>query len=482
MHPDVLVDALKAEGLKVVKYTGWDRRCRCCPDTGPHRPDGPYVRGWGDVNGTVVHITAGNLGGRTVEQYIANIINGDPSTPVKSQFVTAPDGTVYVNSAGRANHAGRVGSTVQAHLRAADFSTSSDYDARFRGGTADGNAFTYGIENIAASSMTEAQRDASVRICAAIARHYGWTGQESVGHGEISSARVKADPNLDMGKFRRDVMARVKAGTGTASPVPEQPPVTEPCPDPAPEQPAPEPTTVKVRAMFTPFAGYNSRTALGVTRWKKNVDGGAAIILKHKPDLVGTTEVANKWYCKMRPRLDAAVKSLLIRVGGGSDGRYIYRNPSSTKYLFQKLVTTPDTRRLRLKHDDKQGHILGFEKDGVRGIFGVFHAENEQPFDEGRVNQALWFEDQVEALRKAWKIDPRNVLTVMDSNSESWVASKLKSLKYKVLRASSFVGWKRNENKDFDLSVTKGKGTAKEISSDGNSDHNFQVIDLELVK
>ncbi len=246
--------------------------------------------------------------------------------------------------------------------------------------------------------------------------------------------------------------------------------------------PAPAPETVKVRAMFTPFAGYNGKTKPGVLRWKKNTDGGAAIILKHKPDLVGTTEVAKKSYCNMLPRLTKALSGLLILVSGGSDGRYIYRNPNTTKYLFRKKVTTPDTKKLRLKHDDKQGFILGFEKDGIRGIFGVFHAENEQPFDEGRVNQALWFEDQVEALRKLWKVDPRNVLTVMDSNSESWVASKLKALKFKILKASSFVGWSRREDKNFDLSVTKGKGTAKEISSDGNSDHNFQVIDFELVK
>lgn len=215
MTPDQMLTALRAEGLTVREYTGWRGRCRCCPSNVPHKTSGPYVRGWGDVNGTVVHITAGNLGSRSVETYIRDIINGDPEVPSKSQFVIAPNGDVWLNSVGRCNHVGTVGGSVRAHLTAADFSTSDDYDSRWRGTATDGNSFTYGIENIAASKMTAAQRESSVRVCAAIARHFDWSGQESVGHGEVSGQRTKADPNLHMGQFRRDVMARVKSKPNT---------------------------------------------------------------------------------------------------------------------------------------------------------------------------------------------------------------------------------------------------------------------------
>lgn len=222
---DRMLEILKAEGLTVKEVPGWRDRCRCCPDTVPHREDGPYARGWGDVVGTLTHITAGNLGKRTPLQYIQDIINGDRNTPVKAHFVPDPDGVVWINSVGRCNHAGKVGAQVKAHLRLADFRLDDKHDDRFDGASADGNAFTYGIENIAAVSMTAAQREASVRINAAIARELGWTGQESVGHGEVSAARVYADPNLDMGKFRRDVMARVKAGTKPTAPTPDPTPV-----------------------------------------------------------------------------------------------------------------------------------------------------------------------------------------------------------------------------------------------------------------
>ena len=221
MTPNQLLAALKAEGLTVVEYIGWRDRCRC--HSGSHEKNIGWLgntasRGWGDVNGTLTHITAGGLGGGSVESYIARIINGDPNVLCKAQFVIAPNGVVYLNSAGRSNHAGTVGSDVRAHMIVADFSLSDDFDNRFTGGAVDGNAFTYGIENIGVGYITAAQRTASVKVNAAIARHYAWGGRESVGHGEVSNRRGKADPNLHMGDFRRAVIARVKAGAGTSAP------------------------------------------------------------------------------------------------------------------------------------------------------------------------------------------------------------------------------------------------------------------------
>ena len=221
LTPDRLLTALRAEGLTVREYPGWRDRCRC--HTGSHQAGGPTVRGWGPINGTMVHITAGGLGSRTVESYIRDIIVADgTSTPSKSQFVTAPDGTVWLVSAGRCNHAGTVSSRSVDALTNGTLSLSGWQD--LRGHDIDGNSRMYGIENITPQTMSAAQRESSVRICAAISRAYGWDGRDAIGHGEASDQRGYADPNLNMGEFRRDVMARIK-GT-TAAPTPAAPTTT----------------------------------------------------------------------------------------------------------------------------------------------------------------------------------------------------------------------------------------------------------------
>lgn len=206
---DQILAALRAEGLTVIEVPGSRGRCRC--HNGPHSGGGSLARPFAPSGDVMAHITAGNLGSRTPLQYIADIINGDPQTPFKSQFVTDPKGVVYLNGVGRANHAGKCGSAAISASRRQTLSLDG-YVGNLRGSDADGNTFWYGIENIAAKSMTAAQRESSVRICAALSRLAGRTGRGTIGHGEASSNRSYADPNLDMGQFRRDVIARVKAG------------------------------------------------------------------------------------------------------------------------------------------------------------------------------------------------------------------------------------------------------------------------------
>ncbi len=211
MHSyDAILDALRAEGLKVVEVPGARARCRC--HSGPHKTTGPLARSFSPTGDVMVHITAGDRGARSALQYIADIINGDPNVPMKSQFVTDYDGTVYLNSTGRCNHAGRCGSAAVSKSRAQALPTSG-YTAGYRGSDADGNTVWYGIENIAARSMTAAQRESSVRICAAMGRLHRRDGLGTIGHGEASNQRSYADPNLDMGQFRRDVAARIKNST-----------------------------------------------------------------------------------------------------------------------------------------------------------------------------------------------------------------------------------------------------------------------------
>lgn len=203
---DQIRDALVDEGLKVVAVPGSRQRCRC--HDGSHAAGGPKVRAWAPTGDVMTHITGGDRGQRTALQYIDDIINGDPQLASKSQFVTDYDGTVYLNSVGRCNHAGDVGSKAVAASLEQRLSLE-EYEGDLRGADRDGNAIWWGNEVIAASKMTVAQRESAVRVSAAIARLSGRNGRGSIGHGEASSARAYADPGINTGLFRRDVVARV---------------------------------------------------------------------------------------------------------------------------------------------------------------------------------------------------------------------------------------------------------------------------------
>jgi hypothetical protein len=203
-----LYNALVAEGLTVVKVKGSRARCRC--HLRSHQTEKIKIRPWGPVVGTMVHITAGNLGRRSVATYIRDIINGDRAVPTKAQLVIDPAGVVHLNSAGRCNHAGKIGRRAFNRAKDALWSTTKPYQDQ-RGHDVDGNTHFLGIEVIAAVSMNKAQRRSAMLACAAHARAQGWDGNEAVGHGECSDQRGKADPNLDMGAFRADVMEQVAA-------------------------------------------------------------------------------------------------------------------------------------------------------------------------------------------------------------------------------------------------------------------------------
>lgn len=215
---DQILAAFRWAGINYREYTGSRDRCRC--HSGSHAAGGPLVRAWGPNVGTLVHITAGDLGSRTVEQYIRDIINGDPEVPFKAQFVVAPDGTVWINGVGRANHDGSMSNAAYAALRDGTFSLTGSQN--LRGSDVTGNSFVYGIENINSGPPNAAQRNASVRICAAISHAQGWNGRDCAGHGEVASDRSFSDPGMDMGAFRRDVMAFV--ANPTNSPPPQEVP------------------------------------------------------------------------------------------------------------------------------------------------------------------------------------------------------------------------------------------------------------------
>lgn len=197
---------LKKEGLKVKSYSGCTSRCRC--HSGSHAKGGPKIRAYGGMNGQLNHITAGNLGGRSVDVYIRDIINGSSAVPNKAHLVIDPWGVVHINSLGRANHAGRISSRGFSRVVAGSFSLTKQWDPT-RGHDMDGNTHLYGYEVIAAAHMNAAQYEALVRINAAVARWHNWGGRESAGHGELSDQRSYADPGIHMGHFRSAIVRRI---------------------------------------------------------------------------------------------------------------------------------------------------------------------------------------------------------------------------------------------------------------------------------
>lgn len=215
MAKPLTLEAIEAEcrnlGLTDIRYT---RGAKTADRPGAFTP-----------HGITIHITAGGLGSRTEEQYIRDIINGDPHVPLKANAVGAPDGTLWLNAVGNANHALYYGSKALTAALNASFPLSGN--ANYRGSLTKWSQLSYGIEMIAASGskVTRAQRRTALIWAAAIARLHGWTGQETHGHGEVSYDRGWADPGINMGTFRRDVMALVKGGpqgdTNTSIPTDE---------------------------------------------------------------------------------------------------------------------------------------------------------------------------------------------------------------------------------------------------------------------
>lgn len=202
---DQVLTACRAVGLSPREVPRWrDRGMWRIPEKG-------WTPKW-----ITIHHTAGNLGSRTPEQYIADIINGDKAVPDKANAVIDPDGVLWLNAAGRANH----------HLLYSELGKQScerdamplDRQASMQGSLQNGNEYSYGVECIAAGVPNDKQRATAVGWAAAIAKAHGWSGRETVGHGELAADRSNAigpagDPGWDMAAFRRDVMAAVKGGT-----------------------------------------------------------------------------------------------------------------------------------------------------------------------------------------------------------------------------------------------------------------------------
>lgn len=217
--------AMRAEGCKLDPQSGF----------GSHDRNG--VGPWGPINGVLIHHTGSDTSSASASTYNRNILwSGYSGLPGPLCHVgVAPNGTLYVNSNGRANHAGG-GDQAVLDAAASEASWLSSREAKPSRGNSngvDGNRHFYGAEIMYSGghAMSAEQYDQSVRFAAAICRHYGWSARSVIGHREWSADKI--DPGrCPMVTFRAAVQVRLNNAANWSPGT-----VTKPA------APAPKPTT-----------------------------------------------------------------------------------------------------------------------------------------------------------------------------------------------------------------------------------------------
>jgi hypothetical protein len=186
---DVIVAALKAEGVKVAEHAGWRTHNR--------NSKGP----WGPVRGVVIHHTAG-----TNSLELCYDGRSDLPGPLCHTHL-AKTGVATMVGNGRANHAG----TFAANAVTAMTNESTTHPRPDVAEPVDGNAIAYGIEveNLGNGTDTypAAQYETAVRWAAALCRAHGWSAESVIGHRE--GTRRKTDPSFSMTAFRAAVAERL---------------------------------------------------------------------------------------------------------------------------------------------------------------------------------------------------------------------------------------------------------------------------------
>ncbi|MFI6055495.1 peptidoglycan-binding protein [Streptomyces violascens] len=211
--PDRLVSILRAEGVKVVEYGSWRTHNR------NHK--GPF----GPINGVMIHHTVSS----GTDSSVSLCYDGYAELPGPlCHGVIAKDGTVYLISSGRTNHAGG-GDEHVLDAVIAEQSLPATHEHEGSGGAVDGNMHFYGFECVnlgnGADPWPDAQLDAIERAAAAICRAYGWSSASVIGHKDWSD--WKSDPRGFSMTTMRERIAR-RLGTDPGRPVPQ--PTYEPFP------------------------------------------------------------------------------------------------------------------------------------------------------------------------------------------------------------------------------------------------------------
>ena len=198
-----LPEVLERAGLKVARVDGWEDR---------RRPGA-----FGPIKGILCHHTAGPHNGKNMPS-LGLVTQGraDLAGPL-AQLCLGRDGTYYVVSAGRCNHAG---------------------PGVWKGVDA-GNTHFIGIEaenaGTPADPWPDVQMDAYYRGVAAILRHLGLDPGMCAGHKEYAPGR-KIDPSFDMNVFRARVKSLMAGGHAPSLIPPSEPH------EASPDRPAPRPT------------------------------------------------------------------------------------------------------------------------------------------------------------------------------------------------------------------------------------------------
>jgi hypothetical protein len=165
------------------------------------------------------HITAGGLGGRSMEQYIWDILVNDTAVPFKSQFSIEPgNGNIWLIGTGRANHC--LNMSRAAHDALVNGTMALDqFCQNLRGAEFVGSIHTIGVEQVAAVAPDAAQSRSTDFLGAELFKLRGWSGVDTAGHGEVAIDRGPGDPNEHMGNVRKRGLSIV---AGTVPPPPQE--------------------------------------------------------------------------------------------------------------------------------------------------------------------------------------------------------------------------------------------------------------------
>lgn len=212
MSNDQMIAALKAAGLKVKEVSGW-RDWERDDETG---------NAFGEVHGIMVHHTAG-----VFEGIVDFCRRGTAELPGPlCHVVIDKQGTVWLISNGRANHAGGGDPAVLAAVKAETHPLPKTTKHQGESGAVDGNDHFYGAECVNKGDGKDpwpaAQLTAMKKWAAAIARHHNWSARSVIRHMDWSD--YKSDPKgIDWAKFQADVQKLLDAGA-------PKPPTTQPKP------------------------------------------------------------------------------------------------------------------------------------------------------------------------------------------------------------------------------------------------------------
>ncbi|MGC9541611.1 peptidoglycan-binding protein [Streptomyces sp. UG1] len=208
--PDRLVEILRAEGVRVIEYGQWRTHNR------------NHKGSFGPINGVMIHHTVSS----GTDNSVRLCYDGYADLPGPlCHGVIAKDGSVYLISSGRANHAGAGDRDVLAAV--VDERALPAPNDR----SADGNTHFYGFECVnlgdGRDPWPEAQLDAIERASAAICRAYGWSAASVIGHKEWTNQ--KTDPRgFSMTEMRARIDRRL--GGEPERPKPTPAPKYEPFP------------------------------------------------------------------------------------------------------------------------------------------------------------------------------------------------------------------------------------------------------------